>query len=173
MPISCGKPKTKDELRILEAKFKVGLPEDYKEFLRLKNGFVVKSPDVCELEYEGVDEGGIAFYALFGMNMKNPNHDIFRQNEIFLNELDFIDDKLIIGGDHGGNFYLILNGGQSRGVYYWDRTHLHVEDDIKKFEIAEENECGNIYKISNGFTEFYERICDSSLGTEMNVTIDL
>ncbi|EMC1017034.1 SMI1/KNR4 family protein [Enterobacter bugandensis] len=36
MPISCGKPKTKDELRILEAKFKVGLPEDYKEFLRLK-----------------------------------------------------------------------------------------------------------------------------------------
>ena len=45
MPISCGKPKTKDELRILEAKFKVGLPEDYKEFLKLKNGFVVKSPD--------------------------------------------------------------------------------------------------------------------------------
>jgi hypothetical protein len=30
MPISCGKPKAKDELRILEAKFKVGLPEDYK-----------------------------------------------------------------------------------------------------------------------------------------------
>ncbi|MES3573836.1 SMI1/KNR4 family protein [Enterobacter cloacae] len=81
------------------------MPEDYKEFLRLKNGFVVKSPDFCELEYEGVDEGVIAFYAHFGINMKNPNHDIFRQNECFLNELYFIDDKLIIGGDPGGNFY--------------------------------------------------------------------
>lgn len=173
MPISCGKPKTKDEIRILEAKFKVGLPEDYKEFLRLKNGFVVKSPDFCELEYEGVDEGVIAFYALFGINMKNPNHDIFRQNECFLNELDFIDDKLIIGGDPGGNFYLILNGSKSQGVYYWDRTHLHAEYDIQKFDIAEQNEFGNIYRISNGFTDFYERICESSFGSGMNLTIDL
>ena len=35
MPISCGKPQTKDELRMLESKFKVGLREDYTEFLRL------------------------------------------------------------------------------------------------------------------------------------------
>ncbi len=104
MPISCGKPANKDEIKILEEKFKIHLPDDYKEFLRLKNGFVVKSPDFCELEYAGVDEGVIAFYALFGINMKNPNHDIFRQNEIFLSELDFIDDKLIIGDDPGGNF---------------------------------------------------------------------
>ncbi|MCK7339153.1 SMI1/KNR4 family protein [Enterobacter cloacae] len=173
MPISCGKPKTKDEIRILEAKFKVGLPEDYKEFLRFKNGFVVKSPDFCELEYEGVDEGVIAFYAHFGINMKNPNHDIFRQNECFLNELYFFDDKLIIGGDPGGNFYLILNGSKSQGVYYWDRIHLYAEYDIQKFDIAEQNEFGNIYRISNGFTDFYERICESSFGSGMNLTIDL
>lgn len=172
MPISYGKPANKDEIKVLEGKLKVSLPEDYKEFLRLKNGFVVKSPDFCELEYEGVDEGFIAFYALFGINMKNPNHDIFRQNENFLNELDFIDDKLIIGNDPGGNFYLILNGSESQGVYYWDRTHLHAEDDIQAFELAEQNECGNIYKISNDFTAFYERIFDSSLGTGMNLTID-
>ena len=173
MPISCGQSKTKDEIRILEAKFKVVLPEDYKEFLRVKSGFVVKSPDFCELEYEGVDEGVIAFYALFGINMKNPNHDIFRQNECFLNELDFIDDKLIIGGDPGGNFYLILNGSKNQGVYYWDRTHLHAEDDIQKFDIAEKNECGNIFKISNSFTEFYERICESSLDAGVKVNVDL
>ncbi|MDK2355463.1 SMI1/KNR4 family protein [Enterobacter hormaechei] len=173
MPISCGKPKTKDELRILEAKFNFGLPEDYKEFLRFKNGFVVKSPDFCELEYECVDEGVIAFYALFGINMKNPNHDIFRQNKCFLNELDFIDDKLIIGGDPGGNFYLILNGSESQGVYYWDRTHLHADDDIQYFEFAEQNECGNIYKITNSFTEFHKIICKTSLDAGMNVTVDL
>lgn len=69
MPISYGKPKTKDEVRIQEAKFKFGLPEDYKEFLKLKNGFVVKSPDFFVLEYEGVDEGVIAFYANYGINM--------------------------------------------------------------------------------------------------------
>lgn len=93
IPISYGKPANKDEIKVLERKFKISLPEDYKEFFRLKNGFVVKSPDFCELEYEGVDDGVIAFYALFGINMKNPNHDIFRQNEDFLSELDFIDDK--------------------------------------------------------------------------------
>lgn len=64
MPISYGKPANKDEIKVLEGKLKVSLPEDCKEFLRLKNGFAVKSPDFCELEYEGVDEGFIAFYAL-------------------------------------------------------------------------------------------------------------
>ena len=118
MPISCGKPANKDEIKILEEKFIISLPEDYKDFLRLKNGFIVKSPGFCELEYEGVDEGVIAFYALFGMNMKKPNHDIFRQNDNFLSELDFIDDKLIIGDEPGGNFYLILNGSESQGGYY-------------------------------------------------------
>jgi cell wall assembly regulator SMI1 len=43
MPISYGKPANKDEIKVLERKFKISLPEDYKEFLRLKNGFVVKS----------------------------------------------------------------------------------------------------------------------------------
>ncbi|HCT7900780.1 TPA: SMI1/KNR4 family protein [Enterobacter cloacae] len=173
MPISCGKPANKDEIKILQAKFKISLPEDYKEFLRMKNGFVVKSPDFCELEYAGVDEGVITFYALFGMNMKNPNHDIFRQNETFLNELDFIDGKLIIGDDPGGNFYLILNGSKSQGVYYWDRTHLHAEDDTQEFEIDEKNECGNIYKITNTFTEFYKKICETSIDAGMNLTVDL
>nr|WP_235843223.1 SMI1/KNR4 family protein [Enterobacter huaxiensis] len=41
MPISCGKPANKDEIKVLERKFKISLPEDYKEFLRLKNGFIV------------------------------------------------------------------------------------------------------------------------------------
>ena len=69
MPISCGKPTTQDEIKVLEAKFKISLPQDYKDFLRLKNGFVVKSPDFFVLEYEGVDEGVIAFYANYGINM--------------------------------------------------------------------------------------------------------
>ncbi|HAS0903525.1 TPA: SMI1/KNR4 family protein, partial [Enterobacter cloacae] len=41
MPISYGKPAKKDEIKVVEGEFKVSLPEDYKEFLRLKNGFVV------------------------------------------------------------------------------------------------------------------------------------
>jgi hypothetical protein len=125
------------------------------------------------LEYEGVDDRVIAFYALFGINMKNPNHDIFRQNENFLNELDFIDAKLIIGDDPGGNFYLILNGSESQGVYYWDRTHLHAEDDIQLFETPEQNGCGNIYKITNSFTEFYKEICEAYPDAGMNLTVDL
>lgn len=58
-------------------------------------------------------------------------------------------------------------------MYYWDRTYLHAEDDIQEFEIAEKNECGNIYEITNSFTELYKEICEASLDAGMNVTVDL
>ncbi|HDS9625155.1 TPA: SMI1/KNR4 family protein, partial [Enterobacter asburiae] len=75
--------------------------------------------------------------------------------------------------DPGGNFYLILNGSESQGVYYWDRTHLHAEDDIQLFETPEQNGCGNIYKITNSFTEFYKEICEAYPDAGMNLTVDL
>ncbi|EKK7733702.1 SMI1/KNR4 family protein, partial [Cronobacter sakazakii] len=64
MPVSCGKMITEADIQRLEKTYCISLPEDYKTFLLLNNGFVVKSPDYCNLAYRGVDEGAIAFNAL-------------------------------------------------------------------------------------------------------------
>lgn len=70
----------------------------------------MRSPDFSELGYGGVDEGIIAFYALFGIGAQNHLHDIKHYNDVYLDKIDFIDDKLIIGDDPGGNYFLLING---------------------------------------------------------------
>ncbi|EKY3146124.1 SMI1/KNR4 family protein, partial [Cronobacter sakazakii] len=88
-------------------------------------------------------------------------------------ELDFIDSKLIIGDDPGGNYYLMLNGERQQGIFYWDRTHLHAEDILQQFEIPEQNECGNLYRLNDTFTQFYQSVIDNTLAQGMQVTRDL
>lgn len=47
------------------------------------------------------------------------------------------------------------------GVYYWDRTHLHESDSINKYDIAEQGDSGHLYKIAEGFDDFYSLILAS------------
>lgn len=173
MPISCGHSATDAEISMLEKEYNILLPEDYKKFIQKYNGFVVNSPDFSEIDYDGVDEGIIAFYALFGMGTKNQNHDIKHHNDNYLGELDFIENKIIIGDDPGGNYYVLINNADKKGIFYWDRTHLHVEDDIQNFEIAEHNESGNLYRITNDFSSFFEKIAETTISQEMVITHDL
>ena len=173
MPISCGISTEETEVQTLEERYNIYLPEDYRDFLRVKNGFVVKTPDFVELEYAGVDEGVIAFYALFGLGTQNLNHDIFYHNDERLIELSFINDKLIIGDDPGGNYFILLNGRNKKGIFYWDRTHLHAEDEIQDFEISEYKECGNIYKICDSFALFFESVSAKTISNGMQVIKDL
>ena len=167
MPVSCGKMITEADIQRLEKRYRISLPEDYKTFLLLNNGFVVKSP------YRGVDEGAIAFNALFGMQAKNDYYDVIYNNDELLSELDFIDSKLIIGDDPGGNYFLLLNGEHQKGIFYWDRTHLHAEDTLQDFEIPEQNECRNLYRLSDTFTAFFEMISEQTLAQGMKVNRDL
>ena len=138
-----------------------------------ENGFVVKSPDFSELDYDGVDEGVIAFNALYGVGTQNYHFDINHHNDNYLNELDFVNDKIIIGDDPGGNYYIIINSQNEKGVFYWDRTHLHSEDDIQNFAIPEKNDCGNIYKVADSFSSFYALVSQTTLNLGMKVNNDL
>lgn len=173
MPISCGKPLLGSEIHSLEMKYNTRLPDDYKEFLEKKNGFVIKSPDFSELNYDGVDEGIIAFHALFGIGTHNHYNDIDYHNDNFLNEVDFLNGKIIIGDDPGGNYFLIINIDNQKGVYYWDRTHLHSEGEIQDFTIPEENDCGNIYKITDDFSSFYKLVLQTTIDLGMKINNEL
>ncbi|NIF24410.1 SMI1/KNR4 family protein [Candidatus Pantoea multigeneris] len=173
MPISCGKPLLGPEIHSLEMKYNTRLPDDYRKFLEKKNGFVVKSPDFSELHYDGVDEGIIAFHGLFGIETQNHYNDVYYHNDNFLNEVDFLKEKMIIGDDPGGNYFLIINIDNKTGVYYWDRTHLHSEDDIQIFAIPEKNDSGNIYKITDDFTSFYKMVLQTTADLGMKINNDL
>lgn len=173
MPISCGKALSYSEIHSLEIKYNISLPYDYRRFLEKYNGFVVKSPDFSELRYDGVDEGIIAFHALFGMGIQNHYNDIVYHNENFLNEIDFLKEKIIIGDDPGGNYFLIINVDDEKGVYYWDRTHLHSEDDIQNFSISEKNDSGNIYKITDDFSSFCDLVFETTVELGMEISNDI
>ncbi|CDH34739.1 conserved hypothetical protein [Xenorhabdus bovienii str. Intermedium] len=45
-------------------------------------------------------------------------------------------------------------------LYYWDRTHLHADDDLQNYYFEEVDECGNLYKISNSFDSFLKFVLD-------------
>ncbi|EDT2853159.1 SMI1/KNR4 family protein [Salmonella enterica] len=173
MPVSCGNGLAENQIRDLEKIFSLSFPDDYKDFLSRYNGFVVKQPDFCEFDYDSVDDGAIAFYALFGYGISNRNDELVYQNNEYLDEIDFISNAFIIGSDPGGNYFVLVCEGEKKGVYYWDRTHLHSEDDLQKFDINAENVSGPLYKFSDNFYDFFERLVINTLSAGMKLYRDL
>ncbi|WP_445375114.1 SMI1/KNR4 family protein [Photorhabdus tasmaniensis] len=158
MPINHGINVDDDKISSAEQHYSITLPESYRAFLKKYNGFYVEDPDACNLSYQGVDDGEIAFDALFGINIENENFNLTGINDYYLDELFFIKNSLIIGTDPGGNFYVLVTEGEHGGVYYWDRTHLHIEDEIQDIAFNETDECGNLYKISHSFEAFFKQL---------------
>ncbi|TDB58201.1 SMI1/KNR4 family protein [Photorhabdus khanii] len=158
MPINHGINIDNSEILSIEQHYSIILPESYRAFLKKYNGFYVEDPDACNLTYHGVDDGEIAFDSLFGINIENENFNLIEMNNNYLDELLFIKNSFIIGTDPGGNFYILVTEGKHEGVYYWDRTHLHVEDDVQDIAFSEVDECGNLYKVSHSFEEFFKQI---------------
>ena len=158
MPVLHGDKIKQDEIDMLEKKYGIQLEESYKFFLKSENGFLVKQPDYCEFDFDNVDDGVIALYSLYSLGNENENNELIYNNDEFLNELEFIDSAFIIGGDPGGNYFVLMGNKNHKGVFYWDRTHLHADDDKSAFSIPEHNESGNLYKVSSSFKDFYELI---------------
>lgn len=131
MSVSCGSGLAENQIKELEREFSVLFSDDYKDFLSQYNGFVVKQPDFCEFEYSSVDDGYISFYALFGNGISNVNDELRYQNKEYLSDIEFVRSAFLIGADPGGNYFVLICNNEREGVYYWDRTHLHSEDDLQ------------------------------------------
>ncbi|MBD2827019.1 SMI1/KNR4 family protein [Xenorhabdus szentirmaii] len=171
MPILHSVGLTDLDIENLENKYRISFPNDYKLFLRKYNGFYFVSPDYCEFDYDGVDEGIIAFDAFFGDGIESEHYNLQAQNDSFLDEINFIKNSFIIGADPGGNFYILVTEGEHSGVYYWDRTHLHAEDELQEYTIEEVEECGNLYKVSDSFGDFFKAIFKFSEGVSFSPSL--
>jgi hypothetical protein len=145
----------------IEAEISRALPVGYREFLCKMNGFYMTAPDYAQIPLNAVDEGVISFDRFFGLLPEEECNDVISFNKEFIEELNFLDEAVAIGEDGGGNPYVMVGHRGEKGVYYWDRTHLHESDLKNDFDIPEQNDCGNLFFVSEGFVEFYNLIIKS------------
>ncbi|WP_256205343.1 SMI1/KNR4 family protein [Pseudomonas tussilaginis] len=138
------------------------LPKSYKDFLRRMNGLYFALPDYGEISLAMVAGGVISFDRFFGLSPDEQCNCLVCFNNQYIDELAFVGDVLAIGEDGGGNPYVLISTPGREGVYYWDRTHLHEPGLTRDVDIAEQNECGDLFFISPGFEEFYNTLFSSA-----------
>ncbi|MBB5018572.1 hypothetical protein HNQ59_001861 [Chitinivorax tropicus] len=155
------------EILSLEKSLGFTLPLIYRDFLIKTNGISIIPPSFSNIKFDKVENGEISFSYLFGHALANTSLDILSTHREIGDEIDFLENPVIIGEDGGGNFYVMLCRGESSNVYYWDRTHLHAEDENLKYDIAEVGECGHLYLVSNTFNDFCNLISDSLGGSPL------
>ncbi|MCP1418456.1 hypothetical protein J3D47_002699 [Pseudomonas laurylsulfativorans] len=142
-----------------------GVSVDYRAFLCKMNGFYLTAPDYAQIPLSAVGEGVISFDRFFGLLPDGNCSDVICFNKEFIEELDFLDEAVAIGEDGGGNPFVMVGKRGEKGVYYWDRTHLHESDLKNYFDIPEQNDCGNLFFVSGSFVEFYDLIIKSVGGS--------
>ncbi|MBD2802107.1 SMI1/KNR4 family protein [Xenorhabdus sp. M] len=166
MPIVYGNGLNNEKIVEIENKYSISFSKEYIDFLNKNNGLIIRDPEFCNLPYNKVDNGYISFHTLFGLDFINENFDLIGNNDDYLDEISFIDFSFIIGSDPSDNFYVLVNNGNYKGIYYWDRTHLHVEDDLQGYHFEEVDECGNLYKVSDSFGDFLKYIIEFTKNEE-------
>jgi len=122
------------------------------------NGFYFSDPDFPQLPVSEIDEDGISFDRMFGISPAQECNDLASFNREFAGELSFLTDVLIIGDDGGGNPYVLIGSPGKKGVYYWDRTHLHDRGIRNISDIAEQGGCGNLYWVAESVEDLYSSL---------------
>ncbi|EJH7013303.1 SMI1/KNR4 family protein [Salmonella enterica] len=142
------------EIEKISSQYGIFFSDDYQDFLFNYNGLFVGNNSYCTIPFSKVDDGNIDFQELYGINSSNPLFDLANVNDI-RDEINVFKNPFIIGADPGGNLFLFSGNDNDDAIYYWDRAHIHFDDN---FDYHEVNEEGNVYRISDNFTTFYNEI---------------
>lgn len=154
----------KQEARKILEKYNSYIPNDYIEFLSKSNGIFINGNSYCVIPFSKVDDKEVSFQELYGIKTNNIEFDLENINGIRLDITSF-NNPIIIAGDPGGNFFLFSGNQNDNKIYYWDRSHIHLDNNS---DYPEKNEEGNIYIFSNNFNEFYELII-KNLGGDTSI----
>jgi len=133
MKIKAYRNGSSEEVSKLEKKFKIKLPEDYKNFLIQYNGGNV---DDGYLYVKELDEYMLMGY-FFGIGIERGFADIIKINEEFNDDIP--KKSLLIGTDEGEGFLLLVNDGISNGIWYYDHIYFFEKstDDLNTYFICE------------------------------------
>jgi len=135
----------KSKIQLLEKKIGFKLPVDYALFLENNNGGVIEHYQTFFVKELGQD---VILDVLFGIEREHRGLDL---SFWFDEKKDDLPEKsLVIGKDPGGNFILLVNSKDNKGIYYWGANGF--------FLTATSTEEKNTYLIDFSFTKFINEL---------------
>ena len=136
-----------EAISILENKFEVVLPEDYKRFLLQENGGRNTAYKYKNLVRISQISEEINIDVMFGVETNIKNADIEQWTSEYRDDL--FPNSIIIGDTIQHGFIVFwLSNEENRGIYYYDDT----------YEFESSTDDVNAYFSANSFSEFLSMV---------------
>ena len=136
-----------EAISILENKFEVVLPEDYKRFLLQENGGRNTAYKYKNLVRISQISEEINIDVMFGVETNIKNADIKQWTSEYRDDL--FPNSIIIGDTIQHGFIVFwLSNEENRGIYYYDDT----------YEFESSTDDVNAYFLANSFSEFLSMV---------------
>ena len=136
-----------EAISILENKFEVVLPEDYKRFLLQENGGRNTAYKYKNLVRISQISEEINIDVIFGVETNIKNADIEQWTSEYRDDL--FPNSIIIGDTIQHGFIVFwLSNEENRGIYYYDDT----------YEFESSTDDVNAYFLANSFSEFLSMV---------------
>lgn len=136
-----------EAISILENKFEVVLPEDYKRFLLQENGGRNTAYKYKNLVRISQISEEINIDVMFGVETNIKNADIEQWTSEYRDDL--FPNSIIIGDTIQHVFIVFwLSNEENRGIYYYDDT----------YEFESSTDDVNAYFLANSFSEFLSMV---------------
>ena len=136
-----------EAISILENKFEVVLPEDYKRFLLQENGGRNTAYKYKNLVRISQISEEINIDVMFGVETNVKNADIEQWTSEYRDDL--FPNSIIIGDTIQHGFIVFwLSNEENRGIYYYDDT----------YEFESSTDDVNAYFLANSFSEFLSMV---------------
>ena len=136
-----------EAISILENKFEVVLPEDYKRFLLQENGGRNTAYKYKNLVRISQISEEINIDVMFGVETNIKNADIEQWTSEYRDDL--FPNSIIIGDTIQHGFIVFwLSNEDNRGIYYYDDT----------YEFESSTDDVNAYFLENSFSEFLSMV---------------
>ena len=136
-----------EAISILENRFEVVLPEDYKRFLLQENGGRNTAYKYKNLVRISQISEEINIDVMFGVETNIKNADIEQWTSEYRDDL--FPNSIIIGDTIQHGFIVFwLSNEENRGIYYYDDT----------YEFESSTDDVNAYFLANSFSEFLSMV---------------
>lgn len=136
-----------EAISILENKFEVVLPEDYKRFLLQENGGRNTAYKYKNLVRISQISEEINIDVMFGVETNIKNADIEQWTSEYRDDL--FPNSIIIGDTIQHGFIVFwLSNEENRGIYYYDDT----------YEFESSTDDVNTYFLANSFSDFLSMV---------------
>jgi len=122
--------------------FSLSLPKEYKDFLIDNNGAEINNGYFFVKEINQLISMGL----FYGVDLNKKGADIFYINNEYNDDIP--ENSLLIGGDDGGGWILLICDGENDGIWYYDHSYFFEQSTDEL----------NTYFICETFTEFLKML---------------